>query len=153
MTPIFELEDTCNLWSVASDYAKWALDDRVKPTVNSRVLILSSLKADILLTKFLEINLRKALRLLGEISSSFDNWGTGTSCSQYKPSDPSLAVRLTISWSWVATDLTANRTCMKYDKIGGYCTRAQQRTLKPVFRSGEAEKLCPYSKVLWHLGM
>lgn len=59
----------------------------MKPGSHSRVWILSSLKAENLLSTFVDGNLSKALRVLVETSSILHNWGMDTSYSQYSSSD------------------------------------------------------------------
>lgn len=59
----------------------------MKPGSNSRVWMLSSLKAECLLSTFLDGNLCKALRVLVETSSILHNWGMDTSYSRYSSTD------------------------------------------------------------------
>ncbi len=78
------------LWdldAVSSDCAKWICEEHVEPVSNSRVWMLSSLKAEDLLSNFVDPDLSKALRILVETSSILHNWGGDATFSHYSSSD------------------------------------------------------------------
>lgn len=83
----FDPEIHWNLGNITADCAEWLLEERMKPGSNSRVWMLSSLKAECLLSTFLDGNLCKALRVLVETSSILHNWGMDTSYSRYSSTD------------------------------------------------------------------
>lgn len=83
----FEPDFLWDLDAVSSDCANWICEEHVNPASNSRVWMLSSLKAEDLLSKFVNSKLSKALRVLVEMSSILHNWGDDATFSHYSSSD------------------------------------------------------------------